>query len=353
MPYTPPPIQLDPGGTARLPAGTRHDVQVIERHYKATRIDPTGRIAPGQTVIFTASEGTSFQVRRDPNGRRTLVPGSERPATTAELRRLRWRVHCGGALLADTALHEGPLRVTLGARLPGESVFATAYTWQPKVGNFKSWWVEGRSGAGGGTLENVRQLASIITACGKVPPSHLGLIFEHLARGFSRPPMNSTLQQAHFLAQAIHESVGLGDLDENITREVAGRRYRETNGNESRQDGWDFRGRGIMQITGFNGYKAVFRAYLGREYPQFASGPAEREWIRGQAPRLASDPGLAVQAGFHFWMTKPVHDRAARDDVLGASIRVNGWNTDRYLPNGWDERVRFTHIVKQHLGLRR
>jgi predicted chitinase len=324
---------------------------VVRRHTRATRIGVDRPLRPGETVTFTAEAGTSFEVRGNSN----FVSGSARPATAAELRSLRWRVHCGGRFIANTALQEGPLRVTLPERLFGESILAAAYTWEPQVHIFSHWWIPGRSGtpAGAGTLRNAQQLAQIIRACGKPVPRNVETFYEHLHRGFSAPAMNSTLQQAHFLAQAIHESIGFTELTELIKDEVAAPKYKNSNGNTGTEDGAAFKGRGIMQITGYNGYRSVFRAYMGARYPAFRDAHAERRWLREEAERLADDPGFAVQAGFHFWTSKPVNDRAALDDVLGASIRVNGWVTPALLPNGWEERVRFTQIAKDHLGLRR
>ncbi|MBD0318721.1 MAG: hypothetical protein ICV87_00200 [Gemmatimonadetes bacterium] len=335
----------------RLRTGSRHELQAVRRHTRATRIAVDKPLRPGETVTFTAEAGTSFEVR----GSSGFVSGSARPATAAELRSLRWRVHSGGRFIADTALQEGPLRITLPERLFGESILAAAYTWEPQVHIFSHWWIPGRSGtpAGAGTLRSAQQLAQIIRACGKPVPPNVETFYEHLHRGFSSPPMNSTLQQAHFLAQAIHESIGFTQLTELISNAEAGEDYENSNGNASKEDGAKFKGRGIMQITGFNGYRAVFRAYLGTRYPTFENLDSERRWLRDQAPRLASDPGFAVQAGFQFWTSKPVNDRAALDDVLGASIRVNGWETPARLPRGWEERVRFTQVAKEHLGLRR
>lgn len=324
---------------------------VVRRHTRATRIGADRPLRPGETVTFTAEAGTSFDVRGSSN----FVSGSARPATAAELRSLRWRVHCGGRFIANTALQEGPLRVTLPERLFGESILAAAYTWEPQVHIFSHWWIPGRSGtpAGAGTLRNAQQLAQIIRACGKPVPRNVETFYDHLHRGFSSPGLNSTLQQAHFLAQAIHESIGFTELTELISDAAAAGKYSSSNGNTSPLDGWKFKGRGIMQITGFTGYRSVFRAYLGSRYPDFTNPDSEREWLHDNSARLASDPGFAVQAGFHFWTSKPVSDRAGLDDVLGASIRVNGWETPAYIPKGWDERLRFTQIAKEHLGLRR
>lgn len=333
----------------RIPTGGRHTLQVARRHVRATRIDASREPAPGQTVTFTAAAGDSFQVT---NG--DVVNGSRRSASAVELRRLRWRVHCGGQILADTPLREGSLTLQLPQRMVGESLLAAAYTWEPFVHIFSHWWLPGRPPKGTGTVRSAQQLADVIRACGRPVPADLDGLYRYLQTPFSAGALGTTLQQAHFLAQAIHESIGMSDLEENIAPDEAGRKYAHKNGNSGAEDGAAFIGRGILQITGFNAYRSVFVSQLGEaRYRQTLGREDERAWLRRNARRVATEPALAVQAGLHFWATKPVADRAALDDVLGTSIRVNGWEGPGRLPINYTERVRFTEIVKAQLGLRR
>lgn len=96
--------------------------------------------------------------------------------------------------------------------------------------------------------------------------------------------MNTPLRLAHFLAQASHESGGFrvvtenlnysidglkkifpryfpGNLSDSYARKpqaIANRVYanRMGNGSESSNDGWNYRGRGYIQLTGKNNYTA-------------------------------------------------------------------------------------------------
>jgi len=96
--------------------------------------------------------------------------------------------------------------------------------------------------------------------------------------------INSSLRLAHFLAQCGHESGGFkiltenlnysaeglkkifskyfpGNLNESYARKpdkIASRVYgnRMGNGDESSKDGWTYRGRGYIQLTGKDNYKA-------------------------------------------------------------------------------------------------
>ena len=103
---------------------------------------------------------------------------------------------------------------------------------------------------------------------------------------------------AHFFAQTSHETGGFklfvenlnysaqglqgtfgkyfpGTLEESYARnpeEIASRVYadRMGNGNEASKDGWKFRGRGALQLTGKSNYEA-FAKYLGK--PEIMTNP--------------------------------------------------------------------------------
>lgn len=148
----------------------------------------------------------------------------------------------------------------------------------------------------------------------------------------------SRLRLAHFFAQVLHESGCMRFDMENMnyssdalqkvfgkyfpTREdadayarkpekIANRVYanRMGNGDEASGDGWRYRGRGLIQLTGRANYKA------------FA------EWI-GNA-RLMDEPDLvcteyAVHSAVFFWVTNDLNRLADRDDVVGLTKRING-----------------------------
>lgn len=100
--------------------------------------------------------------------------------------------------------------------------------------------------------------------------------------------INSKLRLAHFLAQTSHESVGFNHTAENLNysadglmkifskyfpdkltalkyerqpEKIANRvyAYRMGNGDEASGDGWKYRGRGYLQLTGRNNYHAFSR----------------------------------------------------------------------------------------------
>ena len=148
----------------------------------------------------------------------------------------------------------------------------------------------------------------------------------------------SRLRLAHFFAQVLHESGCMRFDMENLnyssdgllkvfskyftTKEeadayarkpekIANRVYanRMGNGDEASGDGWRYRGRGLIQLTGRANYNA------------FA------EWI-GDG-RVMDDPDLvcteyAVHSAVFFWMKNDLNSLADTDDVVGLTKRVNG-----------------------------
>lgn len=148
----------------------------------------------------------------------------------------------------------------------------------------------------------------------------------------------SRLRLAHFFAQVLHESGCMRFDMENLNyssdalrkvfgkyfttaeeadayarkpEKIANRVYanRMGNGDEASGDGWKYRGRGLIQLTGRANYKA------------FA------EWI-GDG-RVMDEPDLvcteyAVHSAVFFWVTHDLNRLADDDDVVGLTKRING-----------------------------
>jgi predicted chitinase len=149
---------------------------------------------------------------------------------------------------------------------------------------------------------------------------------------------DSRLRLAHFFAQILHESGCMRFDMENLnysadalrrvfgkyftTKEdanayarqpekIANRVYanRMGNGDEASGDGWRYRGRGLIQLTGRANYKA------------FAS------WVEDD--RIMDDPDLvsseyAVHSAVFFWDRNKLNAIADRDDVEAVTKRING-----------------------------
>ncbi|HBP6650963.1 TPA: glycoside hydrolase family 19 protein [Pseudomonas aeruginosa] len=170
-----------------------------------------------------------------------------------------------------------------------------------------------------------------------------GVFVGALHRGMTRFGITSPVRAAAFLAQIGHESAQLTRLVENLNYSARGlaatwpSRYlgadgqpnalaqrlarnpeaianntyanRNGNGDESSGDGWRFRGRGLLQITGRKNYRAA-GAGLGL--------PLEAE------PELLEQPEHAVRSSAWWWSANGLNGLADRGDFAAITRRING-----------------------------
>lgn len=213
--------------------------------------------------------------------------------------------------------------------------------------NISPWKRGGTAGAGGDTSgpasiwgENIPE--SEVSAGGggpiKPPPpspkrdeAEKLLIAAAIKAGITDPT-----EIAMLLAQAAHESGGFKSIEENLNYsadrllqifpkyfnpamaqkyarkpvEIANIAYGKRMGNKDPGDGYKYRGRGFMQLTGRSNYEA-----LAKKYPQ-AKNP---DWV--------STPEGAAASAVYFWTniaSGALRQRAQGGDVLGATRIVNG-----------------------------
>ena len=150
--------------------------------------------------------------------------------------------------------------------------------------------------------------------------------------------INTRLRMAHFLAQVMTETGGLGRLDENMNysegtllrvfsrrtvsaekaREIAGKPKEVANwvygarlGNRGRDtdDGWNFRGSGFIQLTGRSNFRAR-GAELGL--------PLEQD------PEIARRAREGLQAAIAYWGARNINAAADDHDRERVRILVNG-----------------------------
>lgn len=152
------------------------------------------------------------------------------------------------------------------------------------------------------------------------------------------------LRLAHFMAQVLHESGGLARLFENLDysaerlatvwpsrfqprgrldpaayahnpQKLANEVYGARMGNSAPGDGFTYRGRGLLQLTGRNSYREA-TTILRRENraaPDFVAAPDEvisAQWC------------LAVAASE--WVAKGCNPLADQDDLRRITIALNG-----------------------------
>lgn len=148
----------------------------------------------------------------------------------------------------------------------------------------------------------------------------------------ARYEINTILRASHFLGQILHESARLRYTTELWGPTQAQLRYewREDLGNVA-GDGFRFRGRGLIQLTGRANY-AMYSQDTGIDFTV--------------EPELVAQIPWCVDVAGWYWKTRNLNPLADRDDHRAITTRINGGL------NGLDNRVMLTERAKQVLSER-
>ena len=167
--------------------------------------------------------------------------------------------------------------------------------------------------------------------------------------------IDTPLRKAHFLAQITHESGGFKYTVENLNysakalynvfrkhfptleaatayarqpEKIASKVYanRMENGDEASKDGWTYRGRGLIQLTGKHNYR-LFSAASGEDV--IAN------------PDLLASPQWALASACWFWDMRKLNAYADDDDIHMITKRINGG------VNGLENRQHFLDEYKK------
>ncbi len=167
--------------------------------------------------------------------------------------------------------------------------------------------------------------------------------------------IDTPLRKAHFMAQMAHESGALQYSQENLNysaqglrsvfgkyfptldlankytrkpEKIANRVYasRMGNGNEASGDGWKYRGRGLIQLTGKENY-LKFSQENGIDCVK--------------NPDLLLQPEWALTSACWFWKKKNLNDFADKDDIIMVTKRINGGT------HGLNDRQQYLDSFKQ------
>ena len=151
--------------------------------------------------------------------------------------------------------------------------------------------------------------------------------------------INTKLRLCHFLAQILHESGNLKYKSENLNysakalrsvfpkyfktdeianqyarkpEKIANRVYanRMGNGDEASGDGWLRRGRGLIQLTGTDNYKACTKA-LNVD-------------LMKNPDLIISNAEICIKTACWFWNSKKLNELADKDDIKIITKRING-----------------------------
>lgn len=149
--------------------------------------------------------------------------------------------------------------------------------------------------------------------------------------------IDTPLRLSAFLSQVGHESAELTRTVENLNysaeglikifkkyftpdqskeyaknpEKIANRVYanRMGNGDESSGDGWRFRGRGALQITGKNNYQA-FAKWCGKSLENVEN--------------YLSTPEGIIASAVYFWTKNNLNVYADKEDTVGLTRKING-----------------------------
>lgn len=149
--------------------------------------------------------------------------------------------------------------------------------------------------------------------------------------------VNTPLRIAHFMAQIEHES-GLKPISENLNYSAQGlgkifKKYFPTielcnkyakrpqdianvvyanrmgNGGTSSFDGWNYRGRGFIQLTGKNNYLLL-------------SKDTKIDFVNN--PDLLLEEANAMIGALWFWNKNKLNELADKNDIIAITKRING-----------------------------
>ena len=164
--------------------------------------------------------------------------------------------------------------------------------------------------------------ASVLTAArlGEIaqrPASAVEKFVGPLQETFEKYQINTPLRKQHFLSQILHESGRFRWLEEIWGPTAQQKKYdpasgsslSRTLGNTEPGDGYRFRGRGAIQLTGRDNYRAFNKA-------------VEEDVI--QNPDLVSRLPLAMDAAGWYWAKNDLEYWADRDNVERVTKLING-----------------------------
>lgn len=186
------------------------------------------------------------------------------------------------------------------------------------------------------TATRLRRLANSRVSAENIA-AYAAALETHRRRG----EINTPLRVSHFLAQLSHECMRFGRMVESFRYKPAGAVatfskleseqqaadllaadttgeafanvvYATSNGNNKPGDGYRFRGRGFIQLTGRDNYQAMSDKLLDRSIDLVSD------------PDRAAEPDIAARIAVSYWTGRKINALADRDDVSGVTRIVNG-----------------------------
>ena len=204
-----------------------------------------------------------------------------------------------------------------------------------------------------------------LAAAVQCPTARAARWLPHLVRAMNRYGITTRARVAAFLGQLGHESSGLARVEENLNyspsrllevfpkyfdstsaraygnkpEAIANRVYanRMDNGDERSGDGWKYRGRSPIQLTGRRNYVA---------YGKIIGQPL------ADMPSLALELEIGALIAAAYWQTNGLNQLADAGDVVAVGRKINFGtvNTTR-MPIGHQDRIDRTRRAQAALGV--
>ncbi len=146
--------------------------------------------------------------------------------------------------------------------------------------------------------------------------------------------LHDTFRHVFPTVEIAQEAIGKADVRPDHQRQIAiaNRVYagKNGNGNEASGDGWKYRGRGIMQITG----RGTYQSFTDDTGVDIISDPD-----------CVETPHYSVFTGCWFWHKHKLNSCADIRAFEQLAYKINGG----WPPNGWETRERFRKRALQRL----
>ena len=195
-----------------------------------------------------------------------------------------------------------------------ESVLVTSQTCTPAMA--EKWCIPLQFTCDKFDINTPERIAGFLAQCG------------HESGGF-----RFTTEDLHYRAEALTRlwpsrfPPGVAESYAMQPEKIANRAYcdRMGNGDETSGDGWKYRGRGLIQLTGKDNYASF-------------SMDADNEALVN--PDLVAEPELAALSAGWFWKKNGLNALADNRDIVGMTRRINGGT------NGLDDRqMRYSRLI--------
>lgn len=146
--------------------------------------------------------------------------------------------------------------------------------------------------------------------------------------------INTPLRASHFIAQCCHETAGFKFMKEqgkvNYFLKYDKGSLAKMLGNTKKGDGWKYRGRGFLMLTG----RANYQSYQN-------SGYCKGDIMSN--PELLEGQNGSVKSAMWWWFTHGLNELADKDDIVKITKKING---DL---NGIDDRKNWLNKCKKVL----